>query len=90
LCLDEDSDARIESLVVSKKIRVLVAEVSPGEAAIALRATYGETDGPMELTDVASVTTLLSTVSMVDPDVILLDLALAGPDAVDTVRRVHR
>ncbi len=44
----------------------------------------------MELTDVASVTTLLPTVSMVDPDVILLDLALTGPDPADTVRRVHR
>ena len=80
----------MESLVAPKKIRILVAENSPAEAATALRAAFGEADGLMELTDVGSITTLLPTVSMVDPDLILLDLALAGPDPVDTVRRVHR
>ena len=76
--------------MASEKIRVLVAENSPGEAATALRAAYGAGEGRMELTDVGSVTTLLPTVSMVNPDVILLDLALAGPDPVDVVRRLHR
>lgn len=73
-----------------ERVRVLVAENSPGEASAALRAAYEEKDGLLELTDVGSITTLLPTVSMVNPDVILLDLALAGSDAVDTVRRVHR
>ena len=86
----EAMNIRNESAVTPKKIRVLLAENSTAEAGGALREAYREADGQLEITDVGSITTLLPTISMVNPDVVLLDLALAAPDPVDAVRRVHR
>jgi two-component system cell cycle response regulator len=88
--LRETMAPELRAPVIQQKIRVLVAEDSPGEAGSALRAAYREADGQLEITDVGSITTLLPTISMVNPDVVLLDLTLAGPDPVDVVRRVHR
>jgi len=79
-----------ESVVTQRKIRVLVAENSTAEAGGALREAYREAEGQLEITDVGSMATLLPTISIVSPDLVLLDLALAGPDPVDAVRRVHR
>ncbi len=73
-----------------KKLRILLAEGHPDETAEALRALYpGGQDG-LELTNVSSVSTLIATLEIANPEVILLDLALAQPDPVDVVRRVHR
>jgi len=63
---------------MQQKVCVLVAEAPAA----------GE--GELELTDVSSITTLLPTIAMVNPDVVVLDLELAGSDVVDAVRRVHR
>src|SRR5215467_4212798 len=79
-----------EEQMVDKKVRVLIAEDSTGEAASALRLLYPEEQGRLELTDVGSLSTLLPTLAMVNPDVILLDLELTRPDPVEGVRRVHR
>jgi diguanylate cyclase (GGDEF)-like protein len=42
------------------------------------------------LTNVSSVSTLIATLEIVNPEVIFLDLSLVQPDPLDGVRRVHR
>jgi diguanylate cyclase (GGDEF)-like protein len=73
-----------------KKLRILLAEGNPGEAASALRTLYPEGQDGLELTNVSSVSTLIATLEIVNPEIILLDLALAHPHTLDAVRRVHR
>jgi diguanylate cyclase (GGDEF)-like protein len=73
-----------------KKLRILLAEVEPGETAAALRALYSEGQDGLELTNVSSVSTLVATLEIANPEVILLDLALGHPNPLDAVRRVHR
>ena len=73
-----------------KKLRVLLAEENPGKASATLRALYPEEQGELELTNVSSISTLIATLDVVNPEVIFLDLSLAHPDALDEVRRVHR
>jgi PleD family two-component response regulator len=73
-----------------KKLRVLLAEGEPGETAAALRTLYPEEQDGLELTNVSSVSTLVATLEIVNPEVIFLDLSLAHPDPLDAVRRVHR
>jgi len=76
--------------MIGKKLRILLAEGSPGETASGLRALYPEGQDDLELTNVSSVSTLVATLDIVNPEIIFLDLALAHPDPLDTVRRVHR
>jgi two-component system cell cycle response regulator len=73
-----------------KKLRVLVAEGNPGEIAPVLRALYPEAEDGLELTVVSSVSILIATLDVVNPEVIFLDLALTHPSPVDAVRRVQR
>ncbi len=73
-----------------KKLRVLLAEGNPGETASALRGLYPEGQDSLELTNVSSVSTLIATLEILNPEIIFLDLALAHPDPPDGVRRVHR
>lgn len=76
--------------MTEKKVRVLLAEGESGEAAAALRALFPEETGGLELTVVSTLSTLIPTVEVVNPEIILLDLALAHPDPTDFVRHVHR
>jgi len=71
------------------KLRILLAEGNPGEAASALRMLYPEGQDGLELTNVSSVSTLIATLEIVNPEIIFLDLDLAHPNALDAVRRVH-
>lgn len=73
-----------------KKLHVLLAEAHSDETASALRALYPEGQDGLELTNVSSVSTLIATLEIVNPEVIFLDLSLAQPDPLDGVRRVHR
>ena len=73
-----------------KKLRILLAEEYPGETAAALCELYPERQENLELTNVSSVSTLIATLEVVNPEVIFLDLSLAHPDALQEVRRVHR
>jgi len=73
-----------------KKLHVLLAEAYPDETASALRALYPEGRDGLELTNVSSVSTLIATFEIVNPEVIFLDLSLVQPDPLDGVRRVHR
>jgi diguanylate cyclase (GGDEF)-like protein len=73
-----------------KKLRILLAERHPGETASILRSLYPEEQDSLELTVVSSVSTLLATLEIINPEVIFLDLTLASPDPLSAVRRVHR
>src|SRR5262245_22352814 len=75
---------------MTQKLRVLVAEGAPGKAASALRELFPAEQGGIELTEVSGVSTLMASLKLVSPEVILLDLALANPDALGTVRLIHR
>lgn len=76
--------------MTQKKLRVLLAERGTGEAAAALRNLYAEQDSRIELTIVSTVATLLPTIKVVDPEVILLDLSLSLREPFDAVHLVHR
>jgi diguanylate cyclase (GGDEF)-like protein len=73
-----------------KKLRVLLAEAGFSEAAAALRELHPEREGRMELTIVSTIATLLPTIKVVDPEVILLDLFLSLREPFDAVHLVHR
>ena len=73
-----------------KKLRILLAEKLPGETASALRELYPDAQDGLELTNVSSVSTLIATLEIVNPEIIFLDLSLALSDPLETVRHVHR
>jgi diguanylate cyclase (GGDEF)-like protein len=73
-----------------KKLLILLAEGGSGETLAALRDLYPEGQNGLELTTVSSVSTLLATLKIVNPEVVFLDLSLAHSDPLDAVRRVHR
>jgi diguanylate cyclase (GGDEF)-like protein len=76
--------------VNQKRLRILLAEADSIETAEALRALYPETEKGMELTVVSTVATLLATIKVVNPEIILLDLSLSLREPLDAVHLVHR
>jgi diguanylate cyclase (GGDEF)-like protein len=76
--------------MTKRRLRLLLAEGSSGEAAAALRALYADNDPGLDLTVVSTVATLLATIKVVDPEVILLDLSLNLREPMDGVHLVHR
>jgi diguanylate cyclase (GGDEF)-like protein len=74
----------------AKKLRVLMAEGSPSGTAQTLHEIFPEPENALELTVVSSVTNLLSTVKVADPEVILLDLSLSLREPYDALRLVLR
>ncbi|GAC1674241.1 MAG: hypothetical protein NVS9B4_28380 [Candidatus Acidiferrum sp.] len=76
--------------VAPKKLNILLAEGASGGAAASLRALFAEKEDHIELTVVSAISTLLPNINSGRPELILLDLSLAQPHPVDTVRRVHR
>jgi len=74
--------------MTQRRLRMLLAEGSPGEAAAALHALYAGNDPGLDLTVVSTVATLLPTIKVVDPEVILLDLALNLREPMDAVHLV--
>jgi diguanylate cyclase (GGDEF)-like protein len=73
-----------------KKISILLAGDATGQAAQSLRALFSAPEHALELTAVSTVTTLLATLSVVTPEIILLDMALACPNLREAIRRIHR
>ena len=61
--------------MTQRRLRLLLAEGNSGEAAAALHALYSENNPGLDLTVVSTVATLLATIKVVDPEVILLDLS---------------
>jgi len=76
--------------MTQRRLRLLLAEGSPGEAAAALHELYAGSDPGLDLTVVSTIATLLPTIKVVDPEVILLDLALNLREPIDAVHLVHR
>jgi diguanylate cyclase (GGDEF)-like protein len=76
--------------MTQKKLRILLAEGGGGETAEILRALFADSAGGLELAVVATVTAIISTIRRVDPEIILLDLALSLRDPLDVVHLVHR
>src|SRR5713101_6936873 len=76
--------------MTQRRLRLLLAEGSPGEAAAALHALYAGSDPGLDLTVVSRIATLLPTIKVVDPEVILLDLGLNLREPMDAVHLVHR
>ncbi|HYL09380.1 MAG TPA: diguanylate cyclase [Candidatus Acidoferrales bacterium] len=74
----------------TRKLRVLMAEGSPSGTVQTLREIFPEPENALELTVVSTVATLLSTIKIAEPEVILLDLSLSLRDPYDAVRLVHR
>jgi diguanylate cyclase (GGDEF)-like protein len=74
----------------AKKLRVLMAEGSPSGTAQTLHEVFPEPENALDLTVVSSVTNLLSTIKVADPEVILLDLSLSLREPYDALRLVHR
>jgi diguanylate cyclase (GGDEF)-like protein len=73
-----------------RRLRLLLAEGTPGETAAVLHELYEGTDPGLDLTVVSTIATLLPTIKVVDPEVILLDLALKLREPMDAVHLVHR
>jgi diguanylate cyclase (GGDEF)-like protein len=76
--------------MTQRKLRILLAEGNPSETAETLRTLFPESAGGLLLTVVSSLATLIPTVKVVDPEIILLDLTLSLRDPLDAVRIVHR
>jgi diguanylate cyclase (GGDEF)-like protein len=76
--------------MTQKNLRILLAEGASGEAAASLRALFQADHDRLELTIVGAISTLIPTIHVVNPEVIILDLALAQPEPLDVVRRLHR
>jgi len=74
----------------NKKVRVLLAERESSEVAQGLRALYPEDADAVETTIVSSIGTLIPTMHVVAPEVLLLDLSLLQPDFREMVRHIHR
>ena len=74
---------------MTAKLRVLVAEGLSGQAAAVLRRLFPDGEGA-QLTEVSGVSTLLASLKLVSPEIILLDLELGHPDVLATVRLIHR
>ena len=75
---------------MTEKLRVLVAEGSTGQAASVLRRLFPDGEGAVQLTEVSGVSTLLASLKLISPEVILLDLTLTNSDVLGTVRLIHR
>lgn len=73
-----------------KNIRILLAGDNDGRAARALRALFCEPEHELELTAVSTIATLLPTLGVVNPEIIVLDIAITRENARETVRRLHR
>jgi diguanylate cyclase (GGDEF)-like protein len=76
--------------MTKRRLRLLLAEGSPGEAAAALHELYAGSDPGLDLTVVSRIATLLPTIKIFDPEVILLDLELSLREPMDAVHLVHR
>ncbi|MFI5058247.1 MAG: GGDEF domain-containing protein [Candidatus Acidiferrales bacterium] len=73
-----------------RKLRVLMAEGGPSGTAQTLREIFPEPENAIELTVVSTVATLLSTLKIADPEVILLDMSLSLREPYDALRLVQR
>ncbi len=76
--------------MTGKKLCVLLAEGNPSEASQILRTLFAGPENNLELTIVSTISNLVSTINVVNPEVIFLDLGLSLRDPYDAVRLVRR
>lgn len=76
--------------MIQKKVRILLAEDDASETVDILGALFPDSTGGLDLTVVSNMSTLIPTVKMVDPELILFDLELSLSDPLDAVHLVHR
>ena len=76
--------------MLHKKLRILLAEGSPSETAEALDKLFSDSGGGVDLTLVSTIATLIPTIKVVDPEIVLLDLGLSLGNPLDAVHLVHR
>lgn len=74
----------------NRKLRVLMAEPDPPQVSKLLRSLFPDDESTLQLTLVSTVSVLLPTIQLVGPEILFLDLATSGQDALATVRAVHR
>ena len=74
----------------NKRVRVLLAERENSEVAQGLRTLYPESAEGLDLTIVSTVNTLIPTLNVVDPEVLVLDVSLLQPEFREMVRHIHR
>jgi diguanylate cyclase (GGDEF)-like protein len=79
-----------EGATNGKKLRVLMAETDPPRISKMLRSLFPDDESALQLTLVSTVSVLLPTIQLVEPEVLFLDLAACGQDAMATVRAVRR
>ncbi|HLK03736.1 MAG TPA: diguanylate cyclase [Candidatus Acidoferrum sp.] len=73
-----------------RKLRVLMAEAEPAQVSKMLRSLFPDDESSLQLTIVSTISILLPTIQLVGPEILFLDLATSGQDALATVRTVHR
>jgi PleD family two-component response regulator len=73
-----------------KKLRVLVVETEPSRISKMLQSLFPDDESALQLTLVATASVLLPTIQLIGPEVLFLDLAASGQDAMAMVRAVHR
>ncbi|MBS1841658.1 MAG: diguanylate cyclase [Acidobacteria bacterium] len=73
-----------------QKLRVLIAESDPQNISRLLRSLFPDEESSLQLTTVSTMSILLPTIQLVGPEVLFLELASSGQDALATVRAVHR
>jgi diguanylate cyclase (GGDEF)-like protein len=76
--------------MTQKKVRILLAEDDASETVDTLGVLFPDSTGGLDLTVVSTMATLIPTVKMVDPELILLDLELSLSAPLDAVHLVHR
>jgi len=76
--------------MTQKKVRILLAEDDSAETVDILAALFPNSTGGLDLTVVSTMATLIPTVKVVDPELILLDLELSLSNPLDAVHLVHR
>ena len=76
--------------MTQKKVRILLAEDDCAETVDTLAALFPDSTGGLDLTVVSTMATLIPTVRMIDPELILLDLELSLSIPLDAVHLVHR
>jgi diguanylate cyclase (GGDEF)-like protein len=76
--------------MTQKKVRILLAEDDSAETVDILASLFPDSTGGLDLTVVSTMATLIPTVKMVDPELILLDLELSLSNPLDAVHLVHR
>jgi DNA-binding NarL/FixJ family response regulator len=74
----------------TQTLRILLAEADSNQIAVFLRALFPDETSGGEVTVVSTAATLFPSLSLIRPDVILLDVSLDPRDPLELVRRVRR